>query len=490
MFENKKLLSGYQDYLDWQNGHKEERIFQKGRYDQAEIDILSYEPDQKRFSTLGPRAGIAQSNLLWEDALRVIPAGSQTLSKAPMSFVDGVSPKYLQRGKGSHVWDVDGNEYIDYVLGCFPITLGYTFPEVDEAIRAQLSDGITFSMMHPLEVEVSNRLVEMIPGAEMVRFAKNGSDVTSMAIRLARHITDRQRVACVGYHGFQDWYIATTDRSYGIPGCVKELTSTFKYNDIESLEKLFSQYHGEFACVIMEPSLFELPKNSFLQQVKDLVHENGALLIFDEMLSGFRYSLGGAQELFGITPDLATFGKGVANGMPIGVLVGLEEHMSHFEKVFFSSTYGGEALTLAAARATLDFYKENDVIDVLWRNGKVLFDSIHKLIAEKRLEEFISIIGIPVRFQLIFKDLDHKPNYLLNAFFQQEMTKSGVICYANPGVSYSHSVEEQLYTAWCFGRMAEIMKKAILNQNIQGQIEGNPSRPVFKALRASRQTAN
>ena len=174
----------------------------------------------------------------------------------------------------------------------------------------------------------------------------------NMAVRLARHITKRERVACVGYHGFQDWYIATTDRNFGIPSGVKELTKTFQYNNLDSLKQLLNEHPGEYACVMMEPSLFELPQNGFLQRVKELAHEHGAILIFDEMLSGFRYALGGAQELFGVIPDLATFGKGVANGMPIGVLAGLEKHMSHFEKVFFSSTYGGEALTLAAAQAS------------------------------------------------------------------------------------------------------------------------------------------
>jgi len=491
MFTNSEKISGYQDAPDWKRDSGQSKdIFLSGRYDTSEINVLNYMPDQSIYGSLGPKHGIQKSDQLWKHALEVIPAGTQTLSKAPMSFVDGVSPKYLKSGKGSHVWDVDGNEYIDYVLGCFPITLGYTFPEVDQAIQRQLKEGITFSMMNPLEVEVADQLIELIPGAEMVRFAKNGSDVTAMAVRLARHITGRERVACVGYHGFQDWYIATTDRSFGIPESVKELTKTFKYNDIESLKELLQQHPEEYACIIMEPSLFELPKNNFLQEVKDLAQEYGSLLIFDEMLSGFRYALGGAQELFGVIPDLATFGKGVANGMPIGVLVGLEKYMSSFEKVFFSSTYGGEALTLAAAKATLDFYENNPVIDQLWRNGKILFDNIQRLIIDKKMENYVSIIGLPVRFQVVFKDINGEANYFLNALYQQEMTKRGIICFANPGVSYSHTIDEQLYTAWCFGEMLNVMKKAIENGNIEGFIEGNPSQPVFKALREQKQTAN
>jgi len=466
------------------------RIFENRYYDPKQMRADSYALDDSGFAGLGPKNGIAQSERLWTHALEVIPGGTQTLSKGPGCFVDGVSPKYLARGSGSRVWDVDDNEYIDYCLGCFPLTLGYGFAVVDDAIKRQLDDGITFSMMHPLEIEVSDRLIELIPGAEMVRFAKNGSDVTSMAIRLARHITGRDRVACLGYHGFQDWYVATTDRNSGIPGAVKELTHPFRYNDIASLESLFQAHRDEFACVIMEPALFEFPRDGFLEKVKELAHANGALLIFDEMLTGFRFANGGGQELFGVVPDLGCFGKGVANGMPIGVLTGLERHMCEFETVFFSTTYGGEALTLAAAKAALDFYKSNDVVARLWRSGKILFDNLQRLIGEKGLEENVSIIGFPVRFQLAFRNRDREPDYLLNALYQQEMTKRGIICYANLGLSYSHTDDELIYTARSFGETLDVMARAIESGDVAAVMEGTPSVPVFRALRDQKQTAN
>ncbi len=465
-------------------------IFENAYYDPERMDADNFPYDSAKFAHLGPKAGIVNSESLWQRALKVIPGGSQTLSKAPGCFVDGYSPKYLARGKGSHVWDADGNEYIDYGLGCLPITLGYSFPEVDDAIKAQLADGITFTMMHELEVEVAERLTSMIPGAEMVRFAKNGSDVTAMSVRLARHVTGRNRIACMGYHGFQDWYIATTDRNFGIPDVVKALTHTFMFNDIDSLKKLFDEHPDEFAAVIMEPAIFEFPKPGFLEEVKELTHANGALLIFDEMITGMRFAKGGGQEFFGVTPDLGCFGKGIANGMPIGVLAGLEKYMSLFEKVFFSSTYGGEVVTLAAARAGLDYYNQNPVIPRLWRTGKILFDNFEKAIAARDLGDNVSVIGFPVRFQVVLKSDEPENDHLLNALFLQEMTRRGIVGWAVFGLSYSHTDEDLIHTARAFGEMLDVVKKALASGDIHSFIEGNAPQPVFKGLREKKQTAN
>ena len=465
-------------------------IFENAYYDYKRLSLETFDVDVTKFAGLGPSAGIASSEETWQRALKVIPAGTQTLSKGPSCFVEGVSPKYLLRGKGSRVWDVDGNEYIDYGLGCLPITLGYNFPEIDKAIQDQLADGITFTMMHPLEVEVSERLVDMIPGAEMVRFGKNGSDVTAMSIRLARHITGRDRVACLGYHGFQDWYIATTDRSFGIPETVKELTSTFTYNDIDSLKALFDANPGEFACVIMEPAIFEFPEPGFLESVRELTHQHGALLVFDEMITGMRFAVGGGQEFFGVVPDLACFGKGIANGMPLGVLAGLEKHMRNFEEVFFSSTYGGEALTLAAAKAGLDFYANNPVLPRLWRAGKTLFDNFNASIKARNMEENASVSGFPVRFMVSFVDANGEGDHRLNALFQQEMTKRGIVGWAIFGLSYSHSDEELLYTTHAFAETLDVIKEAIASDDLSAYMEGTPPEPVFKALREKKQTAN
>lgn len=466
-------------------------IFRDSFYDPEAFERRVFKTDEAKTSGLGIKFPMKNSDNLWTRALGMIPGGSQTLSKAPSCFVDGVSPKYLRRGKGDRVWDVDDNQYIDYCMACFPITLGYCVPEIDKAIKAQLREGITFSMMHPLELEVAARLKDCIPCAEMVRFSKNGSDVTAAAVRLARHITGRDKVACLGYHGFQDWYIGTTDRHFGIPEVVRRLTIPFVYNDIGSLKDLFTRHRGEIACVIMEPSLYEFPKDGFLEQVRTLTHEQGALLVFDEMLTGFRLAEGGGQELFGVIPDLATFGKGIANGMPIGVLAGTERYMRHFDKVFFSSTYGGEVLTLAAAIAVLDFYRRHGVIRKLWRSGKIIMDHFNREAKEKGLQQHVQVIGYPVRQQIVLKDGSGQPEYLLSALFQQEMFKRGIICYAGAlGFSYSHTDADLMYTIRAFRETLETIAKAIDLGDIRRFLEGNPSEPVFRGLRDQRQTAN
>src|SRR3989338_1892781 len=263
-----------------------------------------------------------KSNQLFKKVKEMIPLASQTFSKSYLIYVKGFAPLFLTHGQGSRVWDVDGHQYIDFVNGLLPIVLGYQYPAVDEAIKRQLKKGITFSMASVLEYELARLLIKHIPCAEMVRFGKNGSDVTAGGVRIARGGTGREHVAVCGYHGWQDWYIGSTTRNLGVPKSTQAMTHKFVYNDIVSLEKIFKKYRGKIAAVIMEPMSYEEPKNNFLQKVKQLAHKHGALLIFDEIVTGFRFGLGGAQSYFGVIPDLAAFGKGMANGLPISALVG------------------------------------------------------------------------------------------------------------------------------------------------------------------------
>ena len=258
------------------------------------------------------------------------------------------------------MWDVDGNEYLDFSMAVGPLSLGYCYPAVDEAIRTQLRDGITFSLMHPLEVEVAELVREVVPGAESVRYSKTGADVTSAAVRLARAFTGRDKVLCCGYHGWHDWFIATTDRSAGIPAAARELSFTIPYNDLEAA---LAAIDDETACVILEPVTFEAPEAGLPRgPARARATERGALLVFDEMWTGFRLALGGAQEHFGVQADLACFSKAVANGMPLSVLTGRRDVMALLEKdVFFFTTFGGEALSLAAARATIEEIRAKDV---------------------------------------------------------------------------------------------------------------------------------
>jgi glutamate-1-semialdehyde 2,1-aminomutase len=294
---------------------------------------------------------ITVSDHIYGRAFPLIPGATQTLAKGPGQYVCGVAPKYLARGKGCHVWDVDGNEFIDYGMGIGPLFLGYCYPDVDAAIREQLGYGITFSQMHPLEVEVAELIREVCPSAEMVRFSKTGADVTSAAIRLARAFTGRSRVLCCGYHGWHDWYIATTDRAAGIPEAVGELTATFQYNSTASLLDVIDE---DTAAVILEPVVVEHPSPGFLHELRDVCRANGTVLIFDEMWTGFRRALGGAQEYFGVHADLVCYSKAIANGMPLSVLAGRRDIMHYCDRnVFFFTTFGGEALSLAAAKATI-----------------------------------------------------------------------------------------------------------------------------------------
>ena len=310
----------------------------------------------------GRKLSLQNSFALKARAKELIPSGSQTFSKGPSQFVQGVAPVYLERGEKAHVWDVDGNEYVDTVLALAPIILGYCDPCVDGAVQEQLKKGVSFSLPHRLEIEVAEKLVAMVPCAEMVRFGKNGSDATSGAIRAVRAYTGREMVACCGYHGWQDWYIGTTTRNGGVPKSTCELTKTFSYNEIASLEEIFSRYPGQVAAVIMEPVSVDLPRDNFLEKVRELTRANGAVLIFDEMITGFRLAKGGAQEYFGVTPDMACFGKAMANGFPLAAVTGQRELMRVFDDIFFSFTFGGETVSLAAANATMQTLLDKDVI--------------------------------------------------------------------------------------------------------------------------------
>lgn len=329
--------------------------------------------------------------------MRVIPGGTQTLSKGPSQFVDGVSPKFLRCGRGCHVWDVDGNEYIDYPMALGPILLGYDHPAVTEAVIAQVHEGSTFTLMHPLEVEVAELLVEMVPCAERVRFAKNGADATGGAIRAARALTGREHVVATGYHGYHDWYIASTERNQGIPAANRELIHTVPFGDLLALEQALAEW--ETAAVIMEIPAHE-PAAGYLQGALDLAHAHGALLILDEIVTGFRYALGGAQELYGLVPDMACLGKGMANGYPLAAVVGREQPMRAFEEIFFSMTYAGETVLLAAAKATLEVLRCEPVIEHLWARGGELREGLRRLAAEVSFG--VELAGNPPRSALSF----------------------------------------------------------------------------------------
>jgi len=413
----------------------------------------------------------------FEKTKRLIPNCSQTFSKSYLQFSVGASPLFVEEGKGAYIKDLDGNLYIDYSMGLGACILGYAFEPIIEVLQKQLKKGTIYTLPHRLELELSEALTQIIPCAQMVRFGKNGSDVTSVAVRLARAYTGRDIIACCGYHGWQDWYIGTTTRSKGVPKAVKNLTLTFEYNNIDSLRKLFDEYQNQIACVIMEPVGVEEPQEGFLLQVKELVHKNGALLIFDEVVTGFRFSIGGAQEFFGVVPDIACFGKAMGNGMPISAIVGRRDVMELLEEVFFSFTFGGETLSIASAIAVINFMKEEGVIPYLWEKGTKLKEGIAKLIENKELEELVMVKGYPVRFVVDFLGEDALK---LKTLFQQECAKRGVLFSGSHNISYSHTDAEIEKTLQVYDEVLDIVKFAHEYGMTDQLLEGQVLQPVFR----------
>lgn len=419
---------------------------------------------------------IEQSNALYARALGLIPAATQTLAKGPGQYVRGVAPKYLIRGKGSHVWDVDGNEYLDYTMGVGPVSLGYSYSIVNDAIKKQLEDGITFSMMHPLEVEVAELIGSIIPNAESVRFSKTGCDVTSAAVRLARAFTGRNKILCCGYHGWHDWYIAVTDRNKGIPAAVQDQTYTFNYNDIQSV---IDSLDADVACVILEPIVFDAPKENFLHKLKELCRQNGTLLIFDEMWTGFRLAVGGAQEYFGVKADLACFSKAVANGMPLSILTGRKDVMQLLEKdVFFFTTFGGEALSLAAAKTTINELQERRVPEFLSIQGNKLKSAYNQLADDLGIS-FTRCSGFGCRTIVTF-DASVGNALVMKSFVQQELIKRGILWTGFHNISFSHSDADIEYTLTAYREILPLLKIAVLKKNVSALLRGDPVEPVFR----------
>lgn len=422
---------------------------------------------------------ITESDKLYEHALRVQKPVTQTLAKGPGQFTKGAAPKYLVRGKGSHVWDADGNEYIDFNAAIGPLSLGYCYPAVDAAIRKQLEDGITFSLMHPLEVELSELVCEVIPNAEAVKIAKTGADVCSAAIRLARAFTGREKVFCCGYHGWHDWYIGITSRNAGVPEAIQDMTCTFEYNDIESIEAALDE---TVAALILEPFIFEAPKPGFLQQLAEVCKENGTLLIFDEMWTGFRIALGGAQEYFGVKADLAVFSKACANGMPIALLTGRADVMELFNSEVFSyTTFGGEALSLAACIATINELRDKNVPQYLDKKGALLKDGYNALAIELGMDQYTKCVGFNCRTMVTFTP--GAGNGLeVKTLMQQEMIKRGVLWAGFHNMCFSHTDEDINYTLSVYREVLPIVKEAILSGDIKSYLRGEVLEAVFRKV--------
>lgn len=421
-----------------------------------------------------------QSNALLTRAEDVIPLGTQTFSKSKIQYPDEHAPLFLTHGNGGRIWDVDGNKFIDLVNGLLPVVLGYQDPDVNEAIRRQLNNGITFSLATELEIELAERLVEIIPCAEKVRIGKNGTDATSAAIRLARAFTGRDRIAVCGYHGWQDWYIGATSRHKGVPDAVRQLTHPVPYGDLDAVKTLLAGHQGEFAALIMEPMSTTLPADGYLEGVKELIHDHGGLLVFDEIITGFRYAIGGAQEYFNVTPDLAAFGKAMGNGMPISAIVGRADVMSEMEDVFYSGTFGGETLSIAAAIAVIDKMRREPVIQTLWETGQALADGVDEAVIRHGLEDVFRLCGeAPWK---IIDIADHPTAHrdAIKSLLQYEMLQRGVLLLGSHNVSYAHNAADISHVLAAYDGALSCISSELATQQLEQRLPFPPIQPIFK----------
>lgn len=421
-----------------------------------------------------------KSNEMLERALKAIPLGSQTFSKSKTQYPGGVSPYFIERGRGSRVWDVDGNEFVDFVNSLAAVTLGYCDEDVTRAVQEQLACGTIFSLPSPLEVKVAEKIQRVVPCAEMVRFGKNGSDVTSAAIRLARAFTRRDRVIASGYHGWQDWYIGATARNLGVPPAVSQLTHMAPFGDIEAFRQLFAAHKGEVAAVIVEPMNVKDPPEGFLASLKELAHKEGALLIFDETITGFRFALGGAQEKFGVVPDLGTFGKAIANGYPLSALAGRADVMRLMEEIFFSATFGGEALSLAAGLATIEKLEKNAVIPHLYSQGEKVMRGVGEEIKAQGLEKVFSLSGNPTWSFLTVADAGGYSQWQIKTLFLQEMFMRGILMLSTHNISFAHSDEDIRKLLSAYREVLREIREGVEAKTLEKKLLTKPLEPLFK----------
>ena len=429
----------------------------------------------------------SKSRALQPKAHRLIPGGSHTYAKGDDQYPER-APGFIVRGKGCHVWDLDGNEYIEYGMGLRAVTLGHAFDPVVEAAYAQMQLGTNFSRPAKIEVDLAEVMLEILDGADMVKFAKNGSDVTTAAVKLARAYTGRDFVAVCGDHPFfsvDDWFIGTTDVNAGIPEAISRLTLKFAYNDLGSLRQLFDQYPNQIACVVLEPESFVPPAPNYLAQLKQLCEERGAVLMFDETITGFRWHLAGAQKFHGVVPHLSTFGKAMGNGFAIAALAGKREIMrlgglDHDQpRVFLlSTTHGAETHALAASLETIRIYRERQVVEFLWKQGERLRTLLNRSIAENHLEGFFELAGRPCNLIFVTHDQDQRRSQPFRALFMQELIRRGVI---GPSfvVSFSHSDADIDRTAEAVHGALQVYRKA-LDEGIEKYLEGRPVMPVYR----------
>jgi len=428
---------------------------------------------------------LTESRRLRERSHSIIPGGAHTYSKGDDQFPEQ-APGFIVRGKGCHVWDADGNEFIEFGMGLRSVTLGHAFEPVVEAAYRQMLGGSNFTRPAKIEVDYAQELLGVLPNADMVKFAKNGSDVTTAAVKLARAYTGRDMVAVCADQPFfsvDDWFIGSTQTNAGIPQAIQDLTVTFRYNCLDSVKEIFTKYPNQIACLMLEAATSEEPTEGFLKDLRQVCDDNGSLLILDEMITGFRWNLGGAQAAYGVVPHLSTFGKAMGNGFAISALVGKKEIMrlgglAHSaERVFLlSTTHGAETHALAAARETLHIYAQCHVVERLYRQGDRLRTGIDQCITRHGLTNHFEIKGRSCNLIYATRDSDRQPSQCFRTLFLQELIQGGIIAPSFV-VSYSHSDQD-------IDRTIEVVDKALgvyaraLEDGVQRYLVGRPVKPV------------
>lgn len=417
----------------------------------------------------------------------LIPGGAHTYAKGDDQFPDN-APPFIVRGQGCHAWDVDGREYIEYGMGLRAVTLGHAFEPVVQAAARQLQHGINFTRPAPIELEAAETLLSVVPGAEMVKFCKDGSHAVDGALRLARAATGREQVAICADHPFfstGDWFIGTVDMPAGIPAAVPQLVHRFAYQDRAALQALFEAHPGQIACVLMEAARLDEPEPGYLQWVKDTCHAHGALLVFDEMITGFRWHLGGAQGAYGVTPDLATFGKAMANGFSVSALAGRREFMRlggfdhDRERVFLlSTTHGAQTHELAAAIATMRFYREHPVVETLYARGRRLREGVTQASAAAGLSAQVGVVSRDCNLLFTTRDAQGQPSQPLRTLFMQEMVRQGILAPSFV-VSWSHSEADIDRTVDAVAQALTVYAQA-LDGGVERFLQGRPVKPVFR----------
>ena len=420
-------------------------------------------------------------------AHKAIPGGTHTYAKGDDQYPED-APDVIVKGKGCRVWDAEGREYIEYGMGLRAVTLGHAYEPVLEAAFAQARLGVNFNRPSLIEVEAAEALLSLLPRVDQVKFAKDGSTVLTAAVKIARAHTGRIKVAVCADHPFfsyNDWFMVSTGIPGGIPENRRPETVAFRYNDIASAEKIFAENPGEIACVMLEPDRTTAPSDNFLHKLRDLAHRNGALFIIDEMVTGFRWHNGGAQALYDIEPDLATFGKALGNGFPISALTGKREFMDlgglyhKRERVFLlSTTHGAEAMSLAAAIKIIEIYKNEDVVGALHRRGEQLRNGVMAIVKNLKLDDFFGIDGRGCSLIYGTRDQERKPSQPFRTLFLQQTLRRGLLA-PNFIVSYAHSESDIARTIDAVGESLNVYRKA-LDEGVDKYLDGRSIKPVYR----------